>query len=382
MVATSASQAIYFIASVLVAGAVVGVFYAAITNFAGGIEDNSLILASNLRADVKFVNDPEMVPYVVYDYNATFYLKNTGKSNLNWNKTSIHLMVNGSYWEVQDSALSTAGATKWIPGETAIVTVKVTGLVKDVTYSAKAEVRDTSGNGMAEASLEFKVLEKSYYFAVSGISDPLAAGTASDVVVTVYDAYGQIYTGYRGSITFSTTDTNTSGLTALPPTYQFTEADGGNHTFTNGVRLTTAGEQAVTVIDAANITCTGSQRTITVNSGALARFTLTRYPSTATAGVSTSPYTVTARDLYNNTKVITAADNGRVDLATTSASATKEFRTLTNGPAVTYVTMPVGSSSMNFYYYDATAGSYTIAATPAGAGLTGDTKPLSVYNPG
>lgn len=382
MVATSASQIIFFIASVVIASAVVGVFLIATSDFTSAMDENSRVLAGNMRSDVRFVNQPDMVPYVVYDNNVTFYVMNTGKSTLNWNKTWTYLAVNGSYREVLDTRLYN-NYSKWDPGVLLIVVANVPYLEKDTTYTAMIEVRDRDSNGRATNSMDFKIFEKSYYFRVSGINDPMEAGDSSNVTVTVYDAYDKIYTDYRGTINFSSSD---AGAT-LPRNHQFTDTDAGVHTFASvgdRVRLITAGEQTVSVKDVANISVTGKQTDITVNPGLLKKFMITKFPATATAGVPTSPYTITSMDEFNNSKTIIAGDNGAVTLVTSSGSANHEFRTMIGGPAVTSVTISVGSSTVNFYYYDDTANTnpgYTITITPIGAGLGGDTKNLKVYNP-
>ena len=59
-------------------------------------------------------------------------------------------------------------------------------------------------------------------------------------------------------MTFSTSDTD-PGI-VLPADYTFTAADGGVHTFTGGVTLSTPGDQTITATD----TASGMTRTVTV----------------------------------------------------------------------------------------------------------------------
>jgi hypothetical protein len=72
-------------------------------------------------------------------------------------------------------------------------------------------------------------------------------GVAFSVTVTFYDAYGNIATGYTGTVHFSTSD----GTATLPANYTFTAADQGVHTFT-GVVLRKKGNQTLTVTDTLN----------------------------------------------------------------------------------------------------------------------------------
>jgi hypothetical protein len=67
------------------------------------------------------------------------------------------------------------------------------------------------------------------------------------VTLTVYDAYGNVATGYTGTVHFSSSD----GKAALPANYTFTAADAGVHTFTKMI-LRTKGTQSLKVTDTLN----------------------------------------------------------------------------------------------------------------------------------
>jgi ELWxxDGT repeat protein len=79
------------------------------------------------------------------------------------------------------------------------------------------------------------------------------AGTKFSLAVTVVDAYGNVVTGYRGTLSFRSSDATSS----LPKNYTFTAADKGVHTFT-GLRLTRKGKQTITVADTLDSSITGS----------------------------------------------------------------------------------------------------------------------------
>lgn len=119
------------------------------------------------------------------------------------------------------------------------------------------------------------------------------AGVAQSFAVTLRDAYGNIATGYRGTVNVSSSDT----LAALPAAYTFTAADAGVHTFS--ATLKTSGGQTLVVTDSVNTAITFMQRDIHVAPAAVVGFAL-RAPSNVVAG---TPFNivVSAVDAYGNT---------------------------------------------------------------------------------
>jgi hypothetical protein len=146
-------------------------------------------------------------------------------------------------------------------------------------------------------------------FTVAGSSTP-TAGTWDALVVTAYDAYGNIATGYTGTVHFTTTDSKA----LLPTDYTFTAADAGVHTF--GVMLKTAGAQAVRATDTAHSTITGVQTGIAVAPSSARSFTVAG-PTTATAGAAEN-LVVTAYDLFGN---VATGYTGTVHFTTTDSKA-------------------------------------------------------------
>jgi hypothetical protein len=72
-------------------------------------------------------------------------------------------------------------------------------------------------------------------------------GMPFSVTLTVEDAYGDVVTGYTGTVHFSSSD----GTATLPKNDTFTAADAGVHTFT-GLVLCKRGKQTFTVTDTLN----------------------------------------------------------------------------------------------------------------------------------
>ena len=117
-----------------------------------------------------------------------------------------------------------------------------------------------------------------------------AAGAPLSVSVAAMDPYGNIATGYTGTVHFTSSDAQ--GI--LP----------ANATLTNGagafsLTLKTAGDQTVTATDTVASSITGTSGTIAVAAVAADHFVIVA-PSTATIGVPFL-YSVTAKDPYGNT---------------------------------------------------------------------------------
>jgi hypothetical protein len=72
------------------------------------------------------------------------------------------------------------------------------------------------------------------------------------------DAYGNVVTGYTGTVHFSSSDAHA----VLPPDYTFTKSDAGKHIF--HVTFKTTGTQWLKVADKAHSSLTGQQLGILV----------------------------------------------------------------------------------------------------------------------
>jgi hypothetical protein len=113
-------------------------------------------------------------------------------------------------------------------------------------------------------------------------------GTPVNVVLTVKNPDGSVWTDYTGAIHWTSTD---SGAT-LPPDYTFTPADQGRHDFT--ATFGTGGTQALRARDTRSATSTGAQTGILVQPVPTATFALG--VPTNVAASSPFPLTVTAQN--------------------------------------------------------------------------------------
>jgi hypothetical protein len=190
--------------------------------------------------------------------------------------------------------------------------------------------------------------------ALSDLPPSVTAGVPATVTVTARDPFGNTATGYRGSVTFGSTD----GQATLPANYPFTAADAGVHTFTNGVVLQTAGNQIVTARDTMSGTIMGST-TATVVPAAASTLVLSGLPANITAGVPFN-LTVTAIDPFGNTA--------------TGYRGTVTFSS-TDGQATLPANYPFTAADAGVHTFSGvtlfTAGSQTITATDTVSGING-----------
>ncbi len=130
---------------------------------------------------------------------------------------------------------------------------------------------------------------------VTGFPTSTTAGVAHNFTVTLRDPYGNIATGYTGTVHFTSSDHKAT----LPANYTFTAADAGMDTFS--ATLKTAGTQSITAANTTNPSLTGTEGGIKVNPAVASKFLLTA-PVSVSAGVPFS-LTVTVEDAYGNVVV-------------------------------------------------------------------------------
>jgi hypothetical protein len=140
---------------------------------------------------------------------------------------------------------------------------------------------------------------------------PVTAGVADSFTVTMEDVYGNIASGYRGTVHFRSSDSQA----VLPGNYTFTSNDAGLHTFS--ATLKTAGTQSITATDTMTGSLSGTDTGITVNPAAASQFILTA-PTSVNVGASFS-LTVKVEDAYGN---VVTNYTGTVHFSSTDTRAT------------------------------------------------------------
>lgn len=87
------SHVIFFIAAIIAAGVVSGIFVATTTDISTSLSDRGDRLQQQLDTDFKVINDPDNIPTSGSDY--VFYLKNIGGKKLITTNETFQLFVDG-----------------------------------------------------------------------------------------------------------------------------------------------------------------------------------------------------------------------------------------------------------------------------------------------
>jgi hypothetical protein len=153
--------------------------------------------------------------------------------------------------------------------------------------------RDVANNALAASVSAFVNPGAAKTLTVSDFPSPTTAGAAGGVLVTAKDMFGNVATGYTGTVHLTSSDPRA----VLEGNHTFTLADHGSYSF--GVTFKTVGTQSITATDTMTASITGTQSGIVVNPGA-ADHILVAAPSTVTAGMPFN-VTLTVQDAYNNT---------------------------------------------------------------------------------
>jgi hypothetical protein len=227
--------------------------------------------------------------------------------------------------------------------------------IGDKAYGTSAGGSGNAGTGGTMTSTKFTVSPAAAStFRLGGLPATVTAGGSGTVSLTAYDAYGNVATGYVGTVHFTSSDAQA----ALPADATLT-----NGTGTFSVVLATAGTQSVTATDTANAALTSTQGGITVTPAAASVIQVTAFPSSVTAG-DVGTFAVTAYDAYGN---VATGYAGTVHFTSSDAQAVLPAdATLTNGTGTFTAALR-------------TAGGQSLTATDtANAGLSGSEGGVTV----
>jgi flagellar protein FlaG len=124
MASVSVSHMILFIASIIVAASVVGVFTDSINQVSEAIDQRGLSVSENVRTDVQIISDSGSD--AVYDDgtgNITIHVKNTGTETLAARADRIDLLVDGEY-ETDFEVTVLGGAETWGTGGVVLMEIE------------------------------------------------------------------------------------------------------------------------------------------------------------------------------------------------------------------------------------------------------------------
>ena len=133
-------------------------------------------------------------------------------------------------------------------------------------------------------------------------STPVGAGVAFTVDVTLKDAYGNVATGYTGTLGFTSSDPK-----LVPPASgELTSTDAGHKVFS--VTLKTAGEQSLTVKDLARTFLTATAPSLVVNPGPARKLVFRDQPTGGKVRTTLAAVTVAVTDTFDNVLDVDAPD--------------------------------------------------------------------------
>jgi hypothetical protein len=181
--------------------------------------------------------------------------------------TAFSVTVNAvdAYWNVATAtdtvAITSSDAGAVLPPSAALVSgTKAFSVTLRAAGAATVTATDVTDAGKtADTSTSVTVIPgaASTLSVAAPASAPSGAGVS--VAITARDAYGNVVTGYTGTVHLTSDDASAS----LPGDYTFVGGDGGVHTVPN-VILRSPGSRSVTATDTAAPAITGTSGTIVV----------------------------------------------------------------------------------------------------------------------
>jgi len=231
------------------------------------------------------------------------------------------------------------------------VTLKTAGTQSvSATDTATAAVSGTLSGVAVSAAAASQLL-------LSGLASTAAAGSTQTFTVTAKDAYGNVATGYTGTVHVASSD----ALAAVPADYAFTAADKGAHGFS--VTFKTAGTQSVTVSDTAS-GLSATQTGVSVSPAAPISLTATA-ASTSQVNLSWSG-SAGATSYLIERRLNSGTTWGQVG-STAGAATTYQDSGLTPGTAYVYRVRATGGGANSAYSNTA---SVTTAAPASSAPIS------------
>jgi flagellar protein FlaG len=142
---SSTTQVIFFVAAIVVAASLAGVFIGLSANMANAVEKRAINFSDKLDTSIKIINDPEYMSY--QDSNLTLYVKNTGSRQML--PTDLLVMIDGKDQNSSSWAII-GGSNIWAPS--IVLEIRMNISLANGDHSAKVVIT----NGISD-SMGFRI---------------------------------------------------------------------------------------------------------------------------------------------------------------------------------------------------------------------------------
>ncbi len=115
----SSSHLVFFLASMIVASTLAGVFIATTDSISSGIRSQEDELSERLKSDISIINDANNIP----NDPLVVYVKNTGSTRMN--ATNIEVQVNGTLQQPSSITVVDGEDDVWSPTEVIKVEIDI-----------------------------------------------------------------------------------------------------------------------------------------------------------------------------------------------------------------------------------------------------------------
>lgn len=149
MASVSVSHLILFIASIIIAASVAGVFTSSVDELSQAIDDQGVQVSENVRTSVEIISDSGANDQIHEDVsgsedNVTIFVKNIGTNQLTPTETQIDVLVNGQFQTNDDIDIQVLDGTQntWDENEVIELTVTTQSLDPGSDVRVKVIVND------------------------------------------------------------------------------------------------------------------------------------------------------------------------------------------------------------------------------------------------
>jgi flagellar protein FlaG len=140
----SATQMVFFIASVIIALSVVGAIFVNVQSLSSAVTIGSKTLTEQLKTDITVINDPDFTQYSSGNY--TFYVKNIGAQEIS--TKYINVILDGELIPDSDLDKTIIGDQTWQTGDV----LKINATI-DELEGVNHNLRIITANGIEDTFL-------------------------------------------------------------------------------------------------------------------------------------------------------------------------------------------------------------------------------------